>query len=445
MSEYTFTLKHRASTGRYYANIYDPSTRWRTNLSLLTTDRSVARQRISRWERMAAREEWDPREGRPREDATPPWSEAAQKFLSVYKKDVRPSTWKQMRSALDAFGRIVGPDTPVGSIRSGDCLAYLQSLTSRKADAPPGSASEATRRARYAQIRRAMAHMVREGWMKQNAMAELDRPQSRRDTFHVLTPADAARLVQAVRVDVEQHDHRDGRVMYAYALELALTTGCRARELTHLTWGRVDTRALESVAPAAPKPSDIATIRIDETNEEAECGAWQPKTPESIRKILVYPRGTAVLAALWHRQTPEEQADPARCVLRGAGLDHRMRYGELQRLVQIYTQDAGLRPERDVSMHDMRHTWFSWLLNDLGLARKVPAISKMGGHSNIERTWKYVRVGSEAGRDAVYESLDLTSPSGREDEVRAWLTRAPVMHQTEPVPSPRATPSDMGL
>lgn len=445
MSEYTFTLQHRSGTGRYYANIYDAATGWRTNLSLLTTDRSVARQRISRWERMAAREEWDPREGRPREDASPPWSEAARKFLAVYKKDVRPSTWKQMRSALDAFGDIVGPDTPVGSIRSGDCLAYLQSLTSRKADAPPGSASEATRRARYAQIRRAMAHMVREGWMKQNAMAELDRPQSRRDTFHVLTPADATRLVQAVRVDVEENTHLSGRKMYAYALELALTTGCRARELTHLTWGRVDTRALEAIDPAAPKPTDIATIRIDETDEDAECGAWKPKTPESIREILVYPRGTAVLAALWQQQSSNEDPAPTRCVLRGSSAQNRMGYNELQRLVQIYTERAGLRPERDVSMHDMRHTWFSWLLNDLGLARKVPAISKMGGHSNIERTWKYVRVGSEAGRDAVYESLDLTSPSGREDEVRAWLTRAPVMHQVEPTPQRSSTAADLGL
>jgi len=177
----------------------------------------------------------------------------------------------------------------------------------------------------------------------------------------------------------------------------------------------------------------------------AGCASLEPTYNKTYDQLEVGMSEQRVLNLMGPPMTRNTSAvGPDQWVYR-AGLDHRMRYGELQRLVQVYTKNAGLRPERDVSMHDMRHTWFSWLLNDLGLARKVPAISKMGGHSNIERTWKYVRVGSEAGRDAVYESLDLTSPSGREDEVRAWLTRAPVMHQTDPAPQRSSTPADLGL
>jgi len=422
MSEYTFNLGEDG--GRYYARIYDPSDRWRTRLSLLTTQKSVARQRLAEWERMAARGEWDPRDGRPRKGQQLPIGQARTRFLSAYREEVRDVTARNMESALSMLVDALGEDKPIGHIRSSHIREFIQNLSSHGKGAPPGSASMSTKSQKYSYLNRFFGWLHEQGLLDRNPMAELSRPRvdDAAQTYEVLSPADATRLLRACIAD-------EGPAWWRHFIELAIASGLRLGELRHLKWSRVDREALETITPAAAEESDVCKIEVEPVRDD-DGSLWRPKNRYSHRSVMVYPRGAAVLKVRWEAQGRPSDGWVFRAQ-RSTYEGRRPPRGQLQARMREYGRTAGLRPKRQVTIHDCRHTWFSWLLNDLGLARKAPAISEMGGHGQIEQTWSYVTAGEEAGREAVYESLGLTSPEGREEDVRAFLCGAPIGQQDE--------------
>lgn len=420
MSEYTFNLGEDG--GRYYARIYDPSDRWRTRLSLLTEQESVARQRLAEWERMAARGEWDPRDGRPRKGQRLPLEQAVTRFMEAYREDVRDVTARNMKSALSMLQDSLGGDKPIGHIRPTHIRSFIDNLSGHGKGAPPGSASQSTKSQKYSYLNRFFSWLHERGLLDRDLMGPLSRPKvdDAADTYEVLSPTEARRLLQACVVD-------DGPAWWRHFVELALASGLRLGELRHLKWSRVDLEALAEITPATVQESDVCAIQV-EPLRLSDGTLWRPKNRYSHRRVLVYPRGAAVLRARWEAQDQPSDGWIFRAQ-NGTYKGRRPPRGQLQERMRKYGRTAGLRPQRQITIHDCRHTWFSWLLNDLGLARKAPAISEMGGHGQIEQTWGYVTAGEEAGREAVYESLGLTSPEGREEDVRAFLCGAPIGQQ----------------
>lgn len=402
MTDYSFNLNEM--DGRYYANIYDPGSGWRTNLSLMTEQESVARQRLAKWERMAVAGEWDPRSGRPTSSKRTTLEQAAEMFLADYEKDRRESTYAMMESVLRQFRRQLGDDYPIGQVTADDVRAYITSLSARGSASPPGSAAQSTKRERFGKLHTFFRWLSRKEVIDRVPTESVERPRAEPGTsYNVLSPSDADRLLRAT----------EGRWMQA-VIEVALSSGLRLGELAHLRWADVDTSGLDA------GPVEIRVTPRD--SSESERGEWRPKTPHSKRAVQVYPRGRSVLKSLWNGQDDET------CVLREES-EQVLRHGWVQARMREARRRAGF--SRDITMHDLRHTWFSWLLNDLGLARKAPAVSRMGGHAEISRTWSYVEASDEAGRDAVHESIGLKAPSGREEEVRAWLTADSVVVSTE--------------
>jgi integrase len=292
----------------------------------------------------------------------------------------------------------------VAQITADDVKAYITSLSARGNASPPGSAAQSTKRERFGKLHTFFEWLKGREVIDRVPTQELERPKTEPGTsYNVLSPADADRLLTAT----------EGKWMQA-VIEVALSTGLRLGELAHLRWADVDTSGLDH-GPVEIRVTPRGT-------DESERGEWRPKTPHSKRAVQVYPRGRSVLEALWDGQ--DEEA----CVLR-EGPEQPLRHGWVQARMREARERAGF--SRDISMHDLRHTWFSWLLNDLGMAKKAPAVSRMGGHAEISRTWSYVEASDEAGRDAVHESIGLKAPSGREEEVRAWLTAKSVVVSTE--------------
>lgn len=434
MPEYTFNLGE--SDGRYYARIYDPSDGWRTRLSLLTEQKAVARQRLAEWERMAARGEWDPRDGRPRRGQRLPLQQAVTRFMEAYREEVREVTASGMEYTLGQLKRELGEGKPIGHVQSGHVRDFIQNLRSMGKGAPPGSASMSTKAQKYSHLNRFFSWLHEQGLLEKDPMAPLSRPSvdDSAQTYEVLSPTDATRLLRAAESEGAPRWWMD-------FVDLALASGLRLSELRHLRWSRVDTEALETVTPAAPTEGDLCQITVEEVRLP-DGGLWRPKNRYSHRSVMVYPRGAAVLKARWDAQRRPEDGWVF-CAQNGHYEGERPPRRQLQDLMADYARVARLRPKRQVTIHDCRHTWFSWLLNDLGLARKAPAISEMGGHGRVEQTWSYVTAGEEAGRDAVYESLGLTSPEGREEDVRAFLSAPPTRLQ-EQAPNPTETTEKQG-
>jgi len=148
-------------------------------------------------------------------------------------------------------------------------------------------------------------------------------------------------------------------------------------------------------------------------------GDWMPKQDASKRMITVYPRGAAVLRIRYDGQPDDE------LVMQRRDLGRVHSPTVTDKFLRRMTKAAGMRPERDVTLHDMRHTWFTWLLNDLEMAKSVPTVSRMGGHSNIERTWAYVQAGEEGGQGLVLKSVDAQQEDGAKEAVQAWMCGVP--------------------
>lgn len=426
--EFTFNM-YRRESGRWYVRVYSPElstsrSQWQTNISLLTTDESAARQKLSKWERMYSRGEWDPRDGRPGKGKHVSVSDAVRRYLGRYRQHVQEATAERMRSCLERFAEVVGADTAVAQLDQDHVRAYLSSLRGRTSGSQPGSAKASTIRRNAALLRQFADDLIKNDLCDKRFTEGVQLPRKENgDTYEVLTPTDATRLLRAVLVD-------DGKRWFAQMVELALSSGMRIGEIRHLTWGDVDTDALQDVDPRAPDLNDVVTVEITDGP-----GDWHPKggprKRASYRQISVYPRGAAVLAVRYEGQAGTEP------VFMQRGRPHHQDGVPVQATAAGYMREYGgkeharFRPERQVTMHDLRHTWFTWLLNDLGLARKVPTISQMGGHANIERTWSYVTASEDGGREVVRQSMGLDEEDTRRGAVLDFLTSAPVFVQAK--------------
>lgn len=153
-------------------------------------------------------------------------------------------------------------------------------------------------------------------------------------------------------------------------LRLALNTGCRKNELLGLDWGRVDFKR--------------ACFRLDGQH-----------TKNGKRRVV--PLNDHALSALRaQREWVEANCPDARWVF--ASVSGR-RIGGLQKGFRAACSRVGIE---DFRIHDLRHTFASWLVME-GVSLYV--VRDLLGHSSVSVTERYAHLSPDQGRAAVQALL----------------------------------------
>jgi integrase len=222
----------------------------------------------------------------------------------------------------------------------------------------------------------AFNHVIQKhGWKVTNPCIAADLPSDPKGRVRFLTRPEAARLVQAARKPVTQSgkplcDFHKSPVLADF-IELALNTGCRKQELLGLKWSDVDlsTRLLRL---STTKAGEWQTVPI---NEEAR----QVILRRQKRRDEVCPDSPYVF---FHE------------VKRG-DVEVGGRVQDLKNSFKTACKQAGIE---DFRIHDLRHTFASWLVMD-----GVPLfdVSRLLRHSNIRMTEKYAHLAPDHLHQAV--------------------------------------------
>lgn len=200
--------------------------------------------------------------------------------------------------------------------------------------------SDSTVRLIYTVLRRALDYAVRDGLVRRNVAAAIDRPTVAHREAAVLSPAQAQALLEAAR----------GQRLYAlYAV--AMAAGLRRGEALALRWSDVDL--------------DAGTLRVSRTLSRTAAGLvfTEPKTARSRRTIPLPPALVEELRAHRTRQLAERLAagslwrdhDLVFPSLTGTPLDPR----NALRALTATAARAGLD---GIGLHTLRHTCASLLL-----------------------------------------------------------------------------------
>lgn len=221
--------------------------------------------------------------------------------------------------------------------------------------------SDSTIRLIYTVLRRALDYAVRDGLVRRNIAAAVDRPTVGHREALVLTPEQAQALLVAAR----------GHRLYAlYAVAMAV--GLRRGEALALSWSDVDL--------------DAGTLRVSRTLSRTSAGLTftEPKTSRSRRTIPLPAALVDELRAHRTRQLTERLAagslwrdhDLVFPSLTGTPLDPR-------NALRAFTATAASVGLEGVGLHTLRHTCASLLLAQNVHPRVV---MKTLGHSGISIT-----------------------------------------------------------
>ncbi|HKF83167.1 MAG TPA: site-specific integrase [Solirubrobacterales bacterium] len=284
------------------------------------------------------------------------WSERFEAMVAA--GDRRPRTYEAHRFHLDhdllpRLGR-----RRVASLGVEDVAGLISELRAAGRSAKTTANSLAT-------LQSVLRFARRRGWILADPVELLEpweRPRpSRRPRGRVLGRAEIERLLGAC----PPHDR--------LLVETALFSGLRISELLGLVWTDVDFAA--------------GLIRVRAQLSRAHRGEparrVAPKTPASVREIPLVPQLAGHLGA--HRQgtpfpSPTDWVFPTS---RGTPLGER---NVARRVLKKAADEAGLNDEGRPALrfHDLRHTFASHLIIDLGL--DVAQVSRILGHARITIT-----------------------------------------------------------
>jgi integrase len=256
------------------------------------------------------------------------------------------------RNLLPALGR-----RAIASLTVDDVAELLHELRRTGRSAKTSSSALAT-------LQSVMRFARRCGWIVADPVELLEhdeRPRPTQRRQRVLGRAEIARLLAACAP-------RD-RLMIA----TVLYTGLRISEMLGLVWDDVDFAA------------GVIHVRaqLSRAHRGAPARRIAPKTPASVRDIPLVPQLARLLSA--HRQQSRfaRGADWVFATARGTPYGHR---NVSRRALGRAAQLAGLNDDGwpRVRFHDLRHTFASHLIIDLGL--DVAQVSRVLGHARITIT-----------------------------------------------------------
>lgn len=283
------------------------------------------------------------------------WSERFEAMVAA--GDRRPRTYEARRFHLDhdllpRLGR-----RRVASIGVEDVAGLINELRAA------GRSVKTTANA-LATLQSVLRFARRRGWITADPVELLEpqeRPRHRRRRQRVLGRAEIERLLSACSPG--------GRLLIA----TAIFSGLRISELLGLIWEDVDFTA--------------GLIRVRAQLSRAHRGEparrVAPKTPASVREVSLVEQLGHLLAA--HKQTTHFAApeDWVFATGRGTAQGHR---NVAQRVLRRTADAAQLNGDDwpPLRFHDLRHTFVSHLIADLGL--DVAQVSRILGHARITIT-----------------------------------------------------------
>jgi integrase len=245
----------------------------------------------------------------------------------------------------------------VASIAVDDIAALLEALGDK-------GCSAKTRTNALATLHSILGYARRRGWIVIDPVELLEpeeRPRHRRRRQRVLGRAEIERLLSA--------SPPGGRLLIA----TALFSGLRISELLGLIWEDIDfTAGLMRVR---------AQLSRAHRGEPARRVA--PKTPASVREVPLVEQLSHLLAA--HKQATPFAAPTDWVFATGRGTPHGHR-NVAQRVLRRAADSAQLNGDGwpPLRFHDLRHTFASHLIVDLGL--DVAQVSRILGHARITIT-----------------------------------------------------------
>jgi integrase len=196
-----------------------------------------------------------------------------------------------------------------------------------------------------------------------NPVVKLDLGRSER-RVRWITRVEAARLVQeAERVAVRPH--------LPVFIRLALNTGCRRGELLNLEWDRVDTehhRILLEACHTKARRRRTVPLNEDALHALERIRTWQVSV--GVQSSLVF-----------------------------AGENGKVR--SLRRSWRTALGRAGIE---DFRMHDLRHTFASWLVMQ---GESIYVVRDLLGHASVTQTEIYAHLAPDQGAAAVRRLLDF--------------------------------------
>jgi integrase len=256
------------------------------------------------------------------------------------------------RHLLPAFGR-----RGIASITVDDVAELLHQLRRKGCSAKTAAGALAT-------LQSVLRFARRCGWIVADLVERLEhdeRPRPQRRRQRVLGRAEIERLLAACAP-------RD-RLMLA----TVLYTGLRISEMLGLVWDDIDLAA------------GVIHVRAQLSRAHRGLPARRvaPKTPASVRDVPLVPQLARLLSAHKQRSRFARGADWVFATARGTPYGHR---NVSRRCLGHAAQLAGLNDDgwAPLRFHDLRHTFASHLIIDLGLD---PAqVSRILGHARITIT-----------------------------------------------------------
>jgi len=239
----------------------------------------------------------------------------------------------------------------------------------------------------------AFNHAIKKhGWKVANPCTSADLPSDPRGRVRYLTHPEASRLIQAARHPIMTGGRPLGvfnkSPVLADFIELALNTGCRKQELLGLKWSDVDL--------------STRLLRLAHT----KAGRWQTvPINEEARKVI--------LRRMRRRNEvcPESPYVFFHEVQRG----NARKGGRVHDLKKSFKAACKQAEISDFRIHDLRHTFASWLVMEGVSLFKV---SKLLRHETVAMTERYAHLSPDHLHDAI-ERVNFSAENQRSPNVEA--------------------------
>lgn len=376
---------HLRQKGRnYHVEVYDPDRRPKRRwISLRTTRRDVALQKLTKLERDAALGVWDPwADAVPEAGVT--LADAVGRFLRDRGRSGKsPKTVQSYRKVLDLLARTLPPDLAVDAVTPRQVEAFVRR---------PGLA-EASAASYHGHLRAFFRWSVAAGLVKHDPMTGLEPPKAGRKEARFLSPHELERIVAAIHADaaVKGGLVRPGEAVWLAGLVVfAVSTGMRLGEIVALRWGDVD---LDHGFLTVRNRPDGRTKSGHDRRIPLVAGAL----------LVVRDRAGAQRAAGAEDSDAYVFESP-----RGGRLDPgyvSKRFKRAARLAKL---------NEDIHFHSLRHTAASWLI-----VRGVPLaiVQSVLGHASITTTMRYSHLAPGAMQAEMDRALgEIARGEGRVEE-----------------------------
>ena len=398
------SFKLREKNGQWHARIYDPARQpTRIERSLRTTDQAVARRKLTELEREVSLGEFDPWTEK-KGAAGLTWGEAREIYERRRSRYDTDATMRTRGSRFNVFGRWLGPETAVRAIRASDVEDFLAQLDGRSG----GAAAEATLESYYGSLSGMWSWLVEEGHVEDHIFDNIPRPQPRGDSFHVLSVRELQAIRRAIIDDTtpaaageKRNRHRLRRYLLA-VVDFTVSSGLRIGQVCALRWQQV---RLQACPPEVPPEETVAIVRVQSYRGRADARSNRTKTEASQRRLPVYPRGAYVLWRQRERYRENNDGDRppgSRVVFRSAWGRPALAQTITSRYAE-YVEASGI--DTHTVFHDLRHTYISWMVNELAVP--LPVAQQLAGHASPERTRSYAHVSYQNVRESIGRAFKL--------------------------------------